>query len=135
MADAQRKRDLIAQLDRARSRATAHQRELGNDLQVGDKLKENVDRHRGVWLGSAALLGLAISKLPPRTKKIVIQPGGRARAEREVKEVGKWGLVIAAAKWLFDLIRPMLVTWGTRRLTQAIGGPRSMGGSASYRRV
>ena len=114
MADAERKRELIAQLDRARSRATAHQRRLADDVQVGDKFKESVNRHRGTWLGAAALIGLLISKIPPRTKTIKVSNGSRAKVVKESKTVGMAGLAIAALKYLFDLVRPMVIAWGTR---------------------
>src|SRR3954468_2149349 len=115
MADAARKRELIAQLDRARSRATAHQRELADDVQVGDKLKESVNEHRGTWLGAAAILGLLISKIPPRTKTIkVTAGGGKAKAAKEAKQFGFAGLALAALKYAFDLVRPLILSWGKR---------------------
>ncbi|HEV7405725.1 MAG TPA: hypothetical protein VGO11_22465 [Chthoniobacteraceae bacterium] len=128
MADSAKKRELIAQIDRARSKATACRRELKGDLNVADRvhevgeqvryeLKESVDQHRGLWLGGAALLGLLISKIPPRTKVIV--RGNGSKASREATKAGKAGLFVAALGWLFSLVRPMLISWGRKRLVQA----------------
>src|SRR4051812_6678760 len=114
MADSAKKRELIAQIDRARSKATAFQRELKEDLKIGDRvhevgdqvkyeLKESVDQHRGIWLGTAALVGLLISKIPPRTK--VITPGRDSKTAREVKTAGKAGILMAALGWVFSLVR------------------------------
>jgi hypothetical protein len=130
MADAARKRELIAQLDRARSRATAHQRELTEDLQVGDKLKESVNTHRGTWLGAAALIGLLISKIPPRTKTIKITAGSNGKVAKEAKQFGMAGLGLAALKWLFDLVRPLIISWGSRYVKSRLSG-----GPAPYRRM
>jgi hypothetical protein len=122
MADTARKRELIAQLDRARSRATAHQRELTQDLQVGDKLKESVNSHRGTWLGAAALVGLLISKIPPRTKTIKISAGNNGKVAKEAKQFGMAGLGLAALKWLFDLVRPLVISWGSRYVKSRLSG-------------
>jgi hypothetical protein len=140
MAESAKKRELIAQLDRARSKATAFQRELKEDLKIGDRvhelgdqvqdgLKESVDHHRGVWLGTAALVGLLISKIPPRTK--VIMGGNGSKTSREAKKVGKAGLFVAALGWLFSLVRPLIISWGRKRLVQAFSG----GGRSGYRRI
>lgn len=127
MAD-QRKADLIARLDRARSQAAAHSQALAEDFQVGDKLKENIDRHRGAWLSGAVLTGLVISKLPARTQKVVIDRRG-TKVAKEAEKVGILALVLSALKFAFTLVRPFAVKWLTRRFTQ----PRSLRPSTSRR--
>lgn len=144
MADADRKRELIAQLDRARSRAAAHKAELEQDLKVGDRvneisdrlkggLKENVDHNRGVWLGGAALIGLLISKIPPRTK-VLISNQRSAKVSKETKQAGKAGLLMAALTWAFSMVRPMLISWGTRKVKQMLAGGGGGMGPGGYRR-
>lgn len=145
MANADRKRELIAQLDRARSRAAANKAELEQDLKVGDRvneisdklkdgLKDNVDHNRGIWLGGAALIGLLISKIPPRTKVLV---GGstNTKVSKETKQAGKAGILMAVLTWAFSMVRPMLISWGTRKAQEYLaGGGRGMGGGGGYRR-
>ena len=88
MADP-RKADLIAQLDRARSQAAANSQALGEDLQVGDKLKENIDRHRGAWLSGAVLTGLVISKLPAaQGSRSCVRSAEAIKRERPSKKSG-----------------------------------------------
>jgi hypothetical protein len=139
MADSAKKRELIAQIDRARSKATAFQRELKEDLKIGEKvhevgdrmkygLKESVDHHRGVWLGTAALVGLLISKIPPRTK-VIMGGNGSKKTAREAKKVGAAGLLMAALGWVFSLVRPMIISWGRKRLISAFQGQQR------YRRI
>lgn len=140
MADSAKKRELIAQIDRSRSKATAFQRELKDDLKIGDRvhevgdqvkdgLKESVDHHRGIWLGTASLVGLLISKIPPRTK--VIMGGNGSKTSREVKKVEKAGLLVAALGWVFSLVRPLIISWGRKRLAAAFSG----GSTQRYRRI
>jgi hypothetical protein len=118
MADS-RKADLIAQLDRARSQAAANSRALGDDLQVGDKLKENIDRHRGAWLSGALLTGLVISKLPARKETVVLNNGRPNRkATKELEKVGILSLVLSAVKFAFSVVRPFALKWLTKRFTE-----------------
>jgi hypothetical protein len=139
MAESAKKRELIAQIDRARSKATACQRELKEDLKIGEKvhevgdqvkygLKESVDHHRGIWLGTAALIGLLISKIPPRTK-VIMGGNGSKKTVREAKKAGKAGLLVAALGWIFSLVRPLIISWGRKRLVQAFSGQQG------YRRI
>ena len=141
MADSREKRELIAKIDRARSLATAHQRELKEDLKIrekvhefGDELKgdfkESVDQHRGIWLGAAAIVGLLIAKIPPRTK-VLKAPRKNGKVAQEAEAVGKAGLFFTALGWIFSLVRPFLVTWGKRKLQEAIAGNAQRG----YRRI
>lgn len=118
MAD-QRKADLIRQLDRARSQAAANSRALQDDLQVGDRLKENIERNRGAWISGAVLTGLVISKIPPRTKSVIVAPKSGQKAEETAAKAGFLGLAIAAAKVIFNFARPFLMKWVTRRLSQS----------------
>jgi hypothetical protein len=139
MADSAKKRELIAQIDRARSKATAFQRELKEDFDIGERvhevgdqvkygLRESVDHHRGIWLGSAALIGLLISKIPPRTK-VIMGGNGSKKTTREAKKVGIAGMLVAALGWVFSLVRPMIISWGRKRLVQAFSGQQG------YRRI
>lgn len=139
MADSRKKRELIAQIDRARSKAAAFQRELKEDLKIREKvhevgdsmryeLKESVDQHRGIWLGGAALLGLLIAKIPPRTK-VIVSGGGAKKKAAEAGKIGAAGLLVTALGWVFSLVRPLLISWGRKRIMAAIAGQQR------YRRI
>lgn len=115
-----RKAELIAEINRARSRATAHRRALADDLQVGEKFKENIARHRTGWLGGAILTGLLISKVPPRTKQVVVDRRGKAASGEPLAKAGKFGFFMAIIRLLVDVTKPILLAWATKRLGQAV---------------
>ena len=124
-----RKKELSAQLDRARSRIGANRRELGEDLNAPAKLKASLSKHRFVWLGAAVLLGLLIAKLPARTKKVVVDRKGRRQAD--VEKVEKASLLVAFLKIVFDLAKPFIIKYGKEYVLNVIeqrtsgrGGPR-----------
>ncbi len=72
MAD-ERKAELIAELDRARARATANTKALRSDVAFRPHLQRVFQRNRSAYLGGAALFGLLLSKIPPRTKEVKIK--------------------------------------------------------------
>jgi hypothetical protein len=113
MAD-ERKQALIRELEDARAMAGANRRGLSRDLQVGDKVKASLTRNRGVWLSAAMLFGLIISRLPPK-KKVVIEPRG-SKSQRELKQVGKAGIGVVVMKMIFDLARPFIMSWITKKV-------------------
>lgn len=125
MADEQ-KRELIARLARARAEASANSQALHEDLQIGEKLKENIENNRGAWLSGAVLAGLVISKIPPRTKKVVVTPGKGAKVEKEIEQAGKVGLFLSALRMVFNFVQPFLVKWITRRLQARAASPRGL---------
>ncbi len=116
MADQSRKEELIRELDYARNRASENRRALSEDLRFGDKLKSSLARFRGVWLTGAILTGLVIAKLPARTKKVkVVVPRG-SRGEREMKKAGQAGIAMVVFKFVFDIVKPFLMSWLTKRV-------------------
>ena len=116
MAD-QRKADLIAQLQRARSQAAANSQALTEDLHVGDHVRENIANNRAAWLSGAVITGLVVSKIPPRTKQVVLHRGGD-KTGQAVEKVGLVGVAFGVVKMVFSFFRPMLMRWFTARLTE-----------------
>jgi hypothetical protein len=123
---------LIAQIDRTRSRLTANRRELANDLDFPKKLKSSFVGHRGVWLGGAALFGLIISRLPPRRKKAAPRPKAKATAKVEAERAGMAGIGLALLKIAFNVAKPMLITWATKRMNRGMSPPPARDRYAGY---
>jgi hypothetical protein len=119
MAD-QRKQELSRDLAHARELATKSREGLSEDLRIGEKVKENLSRYRGVWIGGAILLGLIIAKIPPRTKKVpVVVPKG-TKAEKELKDAGKVGVALAILKTALDIGKPFLASYIAKRVRQRV---------------
>lgn len=115
MAQDPRKAELTAELARSRSQITAQARLLGRDLDFATRARQAFARHPAVWIGGAALLGLLITQLPRRRK----DPAPRRKsAEPVLEEAGKAGLAVAALKIAFNIARPALTAWVTRRVAE-----------------
>ena len=131
----ERKAELITELDRARVRSSANARALRGDLEVGQMLRHGFRRNRTAWLGSAALIGLVLSKIPPRTKKVRVKVRAWPwnKEKEQMKTAGKAGLLFAVLKLALDLAKPSMVAWVTSKISGAgagAGAGRKAGGLA-----
>lgn len=118
-----RKAQLIAEIDSARSRATAFRRRVETGGTPTSHLKEKVSQHRGWWLGGAALAGLALARLTGGGKR---RPAIRARDRREAKQAltvqgaGRAGLFLGVLKLVIDLVKPVMMAYLTKRIGEAV---------------
>lgn len=110
------KESLIDELARARSRMAAHRAELGHDLDVPTRLKASISSHRGVWLGAAGVLGLLMTQLPFRRKKIVVEP--KRSRKKEVERAGVAGLLFGVLRMLVPVVKPMVIAWVSKRMKE-----------------
>jgi hypothetical protein len=94
---------------------------LRQDLDVAAHLRRSFARHPALWIGGTVLLGLCLSRLFGGKKKTVTSRKG---PEPELEKVGKAGLVLGALKIAFDVARPVLIPWATRRFTEYFGAEK-----------
>ena len=115
MAEDERKAELTATLALSRARISTNVHALGHDLDFVTRTRRAFTRHPAVWIGGAVLIGLLISRLPLGRKKAV--PASRSKkAEPTVEKVEKAGLLLGALKIAFDIARPTIMGWATRRV-------------------
>jgi hypothetical protein len=114
MAEDERKAELTAELARSRGHITRNVHALGRDLDFATRARRAFKRHPAVWIGGAILIGLFIARIPLRRKAPTAAP--LRKAEPAVEKVEKAGLVLGALKVAFDIARPTLIGWATRRM-------------------
>ncbi len=114
MAEAEHYAQRIKQLsDRAaasRQRLAYAGRSLESAADFGRRVQTSIRGNLTTWLGSAALIGLVLAKLPSRKKKIYIKAGASkgTKAEAESSGKAKGGLAIALLGLVFQAVRPQL---------------------------
>jgi hypothetical protein len=121
MADDQRKAELTAELDRARSRLSANLGALRHELDFPGRVKGAVMKNPAVWVGGAALFGALLAKLPARRKKVLVTADGKTA---KLGVAGKTGLLLGALKIAFDLARPSLAKWAGQRVADYMDSAR-----------
>lgn len=119
MAGETDKAALVAELAAARARLT----ETGDGLRVTcesvrakldvpARAKESFAEHKPAWLGGAALVGLLLSKLPARSKTVVIERGAGLGAS------GKLAMLWGAAKFAGAIAKPFIGDLTGERITE-----------------
>lgn len=117
MAEDERKAELTALLARSRTQITHNVHGLGHDLDFAARARRAFKTHPAVWIGGAVLVGLFISRLPFGRKKAAPAPRSK-KAEATVEKVEKAGLALGALKIAFDIAKPTLMGWATRRVAE-----------------
>ncbi|HSI15594.1 MAG TPA: hypothetical protein VK961_26345 [Chthoniobacter sp.] len=117
MAEDERKAELTATLARSRVQITDNAHALGRDLDFVSRARRAFKTHPAVWIGGAVVIGLLISRLPlGRNKVTVVAPRKGKKHEETVDKVEKAGLLLGALKIAFDLAKPTLMGWATRKM-------------------
>jgi hypothetical protein len=114
-----RKTALSAELRHVRTRLSANGRELADDLNFPAKLKASVKNHRGLWLGAAVLFGLLVTQLPRRARKA---PGPAQGGKKDLERAGMAAALVGVLKVVFDVTKPLIVAWATKRVKAAVAG-------------
>ena len=115
MAQDERKAELIADLARARMQISRDVHVVGRDLDFPTRARQAFARHPAIWIGIALMLGLFVARIPLRRKKTAAP---RKSAEPMIEKAGMAGVVITALKFAFDIARPALMSWATRRFAE-----------------
>ena len=116
-----RKAELIAELDRARSRTAAYRREMeGSGARASHKAEAKIARNRYAWIAGAVVLGFAVAKLPARTKKVYVDRKGKTVPKEGLETAGKAGIAMAVLKLAIDVTKPVIMDWATKRLGEAV---------------
>jgi hypothetical protein len=76
------------------------------------RVKSGFNENRVAWMGGAAIVGLALAKLPPRTKKVPLNPKDREKLAR----IPQTGLLLGSVKLALDFAKPLLLAWATKRM-------------------
>jgi len=128
MAEDERKAELIAALAQSRTHITGNVHALGHDLNFVARARRAFKTHPAVWIGGAVILGLVISRLPLRRKAPSPAPHKKRSVEPTIEKVEKAGLLLGALKIAFDIARPTLIGWATRRVASYFEGGERGGG-------
>jgi hypothetical protein len=90
------------------------------------KFRKSFQRNTSVWAGAVAVVGVLLSLIPARTKKIYL--GGKKKDEAPKKFLAA-GFLLGAAKLAGSLLKPVVL----RYVTKAVSG--SISASARTKRT
>ena len=130
MAETEKQR-LIAAINGSRAELGRTGRALKSELSLKTKLRRSVSEHRAVWLGIGVVAGLIVTRMltrKPEPKPRTIRVKRGAAPER----IGQAALIPLAAKFVFDLARPTIMSWMRSQVLSRFGreAPRRKGMTA-----
>ena len=121
--------DLRQEIAHSRDRLGRDLSGLGYELNFPLKFKKSFQRHSKTWGVAALLLGVIVSIRPGGGKqKMVIERGGahgqKKKGEEQKKGILGGALVMGGLRLLGTMLRPMVVSYVTKRMGSYAGRVR-----------
>lgn len=128
-SDAERRRELVAELHRARVNMSRHFSNVKYQAAVPRRMKASVSRNAKSWLAGAIFTGLItgwrVLRPGPKEKKVYLDPStGKGVAKEDTKRPSFW---MSALTLIMQFVQPALTAFVTKRLT----GYLNRGGGAA----
>ncbi|HMJ05603.1 MAG TPA: hypothetical protein VK474_05045 [Chthoniobacterales bacterium] len=99
---------------------------LRYELDIPLKLRKSFQRNAGVWVSAAVLTGVVFMARALPKKKVVYSTESKTRSRRNGEEQKKGllqaGLAMGALRFAATLLRPVVVSFVTRKLGSYAGG-------------
>jgi hypothetical protein len=105
--------ELKERVTRSRQRFESNYRGLRDELDFPKKIRRSFREQTLLWVGAVAAVGVLISMLPARTKKVYVAPRVGGKSKHRLLEAG---FVLGALKIAATLLRPVIVDLVRSRL-------------------
>jgi hypothetical protein len=110
--------ELKAQIAHTRALFSRDLSGLRYELDFLGKIRKSFRRQTVFWLAGAAAVGLLLTRLPARTKKVYVEPRIGGKSKHRLLEAG---FVLGALKIAATLLRPVIVDLVKNRLSGFAG--------------
>lgn len=118
---------ILADLEAARQSVTREARCLQYELDYGAKLRRWISGNPAASLGLATLAGYLLSGKKRREKRKSSRFERKKEAAAEtVKTTGWLALLAGVARFLLPLLKPAILSFATRKLSDFAGRPRRL---------
>jgi hypothetical protein len=105
---------LSEEIARSRDAVSRDVSGLRYELDFPRKLRRSFQSEMILWVAAAAAIGIVVSMLPARTKKIYVEPRAGEKSKKRLLEAG---FVLGALKIATTLLRPVIVDLVRSRLS------------------
>ena len=106
--------ELKAQIAHSRALVSRDLRGLRYELDFPHKIRKSFQRQTVFWLAGSAAVGLLLTRLPARGKKVYVEPRIGGKSKHRLLEAG---FVLGALKIAATLLRPVIVDLVRNRLS------------------
>jgi len=114
---ADRKAELISELEWSRAELARNFLKARSEMNPVTLLKESIVHQKTAWFTGAAITGWVLSRLRGRKKP---QPSTSSTASKgnRLKEVERTGLLLTILNLLFNLFKPAITAFATRKISE-----------------
>jgi hypothetical protein len=117
--------DLRQEIAHSRDRLGRDLSGLGYELNFPLKFKKSFQRKSKLWIAGATLIGLIVTIRGGGKKKVVVEAGSRGKkGEEQKKGLLGAGLAMGGLRLAATLLRPMVVSYVTKRVGSYAGRVR-----------
>jgi hypothetical protein len=98
---------------------------LRYELDFPLKIRRSFQRQMVVWIAAAVVIGVVFAVMPARTKEIRVNAKGRSRGRQQKEGILGAGLALGALKLAATLLKPVVVSFITKKMSGISSAPRS----------
>jgi hypothetical protein len=109
---------LIDEIERSRQRVTRNLASLRDELDLLRKIRRSFRRQPAVWIVAAVALGLALTAISTRKKKVYVG----ARSKKQLLEAG---FLLGALKIAATVFKPVIVPFLQQKVSEFSGRSRT----------
>jgi len=117
--------DLKQQIAHSRDRLARDISGLRYELDFPLKFRRSFQRQTVVWIAAAVVIGIAFAIMPARTKEIRVNAKGKSRRKHQKEGILGAGLALGALKLAATLLKPVVVSFITKKMGEISSAPRS----------
>jgi len=110
--------ELIDEIERSRQRVTRNLASLRDELDLPRKIRRSFRRQPAVWIVAAVALGLALTAISTRKKKVYVG----ARSKKQLLEAG---FLLGALKIAATVFKPVIVPFLQQKVSEFSGRSRT----------
>lgn len=110
--------ELIDEIERSRQRVTRNLATLRDELDLPRKIRRSFRRQPAVWIVAAVALGLALTAISTRKKKVYVG----ARSKKQLLEAG---FLLGALKIAATVFKPVIVPFLQQKVSEFSGRSRT----------
>jgi hypothetical protein len=116
-------RELRQQIAHSRDRLARDVSGLRYELDFPLKFRKSFQRQPVVWITGAVLLGVIFTVRPGRRRKVTINASAKGKGEKQKEGLLGAGLAIGALRFAATLLRPVVVSFVTKKFGGRSRGP------------
>ena len=113
--------ELKAEIAHSRDRLVRDLRVFRREIDIPAKIKRSFQRQTAAWITAAVVVGALLIMLPARRKKVYVEPKKKSRNGKNLAEAG---FALAAAKFAASVLKPVVISYVTKKIRGYAGGPR-----------